>query len=111
MKSTNFIAVILLLLLLTGCSLPVEAFFNRPEEIATLNTPGWDEELLTGEEAKQIALQHAKMKEEDVVDIYVSFEYDDGRPEYEVQFRSPYFFHEYEIHGLSGRIISCEREK
>lgn len=111
MKYKLILTAVVLALLLSACSLPLNTVFNIPNEIASLTTAGWNEALLTEEEAKLIALQHAKLKEEDVVDIRIDFEYDEGKPEYEVKFRSQYFLHEYEIHGLSGRIISCEREK
>lgn len=111
MKKHLIAAVVLAVLLLTACSFPVGSLFLPQNEVAAISPSGWDEPLLSAEEAKQIALHHAKLTEEDVDNIHVSFKYDDGNPEYEVHFRSPYFFHEYEIHGISGRIISSEREK
>ena len=62
MKAT--VAVLLALILLAGCSLPINFVANLqnlaapPAELPT-------EELLTGEDARQIAIHHAKAEEED----------------------------------------------
>jgi phosphatidylglycerol:prolipoprotein diacylglycerol transferase len=69
------VAVLLALILLAGCSLPVNYVANLqnlaapPAELPT-------EELLTREDARQIAIHHAKAEEEAVRGLQVSFEYD-----------------------------------
>ena len=104
------VAVLLLLVLLAGCSLPVNYVANlqnlaaSPAELPT-------EDLLTQEDARQIALHHAKAEEEAVHGLRVSFEYDDGIPEYDISFYFMNYEYEYEIHAVSGRIISYERDK
>lgn len=110
MKATVAVAVLLALILLAGCSLPVNYVANLqnlaapPAELPT-------EELLTGEDARQIALHHAKAEEAAVRGLQISFEFDEGIPEYDISFGYLNYEFEYEIHGISGRILSYEREK
>ena len=115
MKLNAFLAAILMISLLAGCSLPVN-YVARIQDLAApladmpvASTTG--EELLTQEDAKLIALDNAKAKEADVKGLHIAFEYDDGIPEYDVSFFYLNYEFEYEIHGVSGRIVSYEREK
>ena len=104
------VAVLLLLVLLAGCSLPVNYVANL-QNLAASPAEMPTEDLLTQEDARQIALHHAKAEEEAVHGLRVSFEYDDGIPEYDISFGYLNYEFEYEIHGISGRIVSYEREK
>ena len=65
---------------------------------------------ITDEQAKQIALEHAKLNEADVKIVRVRFDYDDGVPEYEVDFFHKNTEYEYEIHANTGKIISSEKD-
>ena len=68
------------------------------------------ENRLTGEEARDVALRHAGLSANDVKGLRVEFDYDDGRPEYEVDFHSSGYEYDYEIHAETGEIISWDKE-
>lgn len=113
MRLKTLLAALLMISLLTGCSLPTKL----ATQIATLTAPNSvspsnysDEDLLTQEDAKQIALHHAKADEGNAHGLRISFEYDDGIPAYDISFFYMNYIYEYEIHGISGRIVSYERE-
>ncbi len=101
------VSVFLLLIIFSGCSFPMDSYTPFSRELPPTATI---EELLTQEDAKLIALHHAKAPEADTRGLQISFEYDDGIPRYDVSFIFMDFEYEYEIHGISGRIISYERE-
>jgi len=108
MKFLSFISLFLLVSILAGCSLPLDSFtpFSREMRPSVTTEP-----LLTEQDAKLIALDHAKAKEADTKGLRLSFEYDEGVPEYDISFLFGKYAYEYEIHGVSGRIISYEREE
>jgi len=68
------------------------------------------ENRLTSEEARDIALRHAGLTADAVKGLRVDFDYDDGRPEYEVDFRSGGYEYDYEIHAETGEIITWDKE-
>lgn len=68
------------------------------------------EKRLTSEEVRDIALNHAGLSANDVKGLRVEFDYDDGRPEYDVDFRSGGYEYEYEIHAETGDIITWDKE-
>lgn len=61
-------------------------------------------------EAKSIALTHAKLSESDVTALRITFEIDDGVPEYEVEFYSGTTEYDYEINANTGDIVSFDYE-
>ena len=65
---------------------------------------------ITKEDAVSIALQHAGLSANDVRGLRVEFDYDDGRPEYDVDFRSGGYEYDYEIHAETGDIITWDKE-
>ncbi len=65
---------------------------------------------LTETAAKQIALSHAGVSEAEVTHLRVSFDRDDGRAEYEIDFRTASAIYEYELDASSGDILKHERE-
>ena len=65
---------------------------------------------ITLEEAKAAALSHAGLQESQVWDMKAEMDYDDGRLEYEVEFKSGGMEYEYTIDGVTGNILSFERE-
>ncbi len=66
---------------------------------------------ITEEQAKQIALANAGMKEEDVILKKVKLDDDDGRAVYEVEFISAGVEYETDIDASTGEIIKYEAEK
>lgn len=66
---------------------------------------------ITADQAKQIALNKAGVKEADVTRLKVEKDYDDGITEYNVEFRYNGKDYEYEINGSTGTIIDFDIEK
>lgn len=67
-------------------------------------------DLITETQAKELALNHAGVSENDVSRLKVEFDYDDGIPEYVVEFYVGNTEYDYEIHGFSGDILSFGRD-
>ncbi len=80
---------------------------SRPN-IGTTTTP--NSTLITGAEAKAIALSHAGFSESEVTFVKVKLDYDDGIPEYEVEFYVGNMEYDYEIHGTTGAILEFDQE-
>lgn len=68
-------------------------------------------ELLTETEARDIALKHAGLTADQVKGLKIEFDYDDGRPEYEVDFRFDGYEYDYEIHAQTGKILSSDKDR
>ena len=64
---------------------------------------------ITADEAKRIALAHAKLAEKDVTFVKVELE-DNNRYEYDVDFYSGNLEYDYEIDAVSGAILSADRD-
>ena len=67
-------------------------------------------QYLSKDEAKNIALRHAGLAEKDVTHLRVEFDYDDGVPEYEVDFRHGGYEYDYEIHAETGKIRTWDKD-
>ena len=67
-------------------------------------------EQITEEQAQRIALEHANVTAEQVTGLRVSYDVDDGVPEYEVEFYHDHWEYEYEIHAETGEIRSYDRD-
>ena len=63
------------------------------------------------DQAKSIALTHAGVSEDQVSGLQVQQDQDDGRLEYEVEFRSGGMEYEYTIDGGTGQILEYDREQ
>lgn len=70
-----------------------------------------DPTLITKEEAAAIALADAGFTAEQVTRLRTEFGYDDGRPEYEVDFHQGGYEYDYEIHAESGKILSRDKDR
>lgn len=66
--------------------------------------------LLTQQQAKEIALEHVQLTEDQVSGLRVHYDYDDGVPEYDVEFHCDGTEYEFEIHAQTGKILSFEKE-
>ena len=66
---------------------------------------------ITADEAKRIALTHAKLAEKDVTFVKVELELENNnRYEYDVDFYSGNVEYDYEIDAVSGSILSADRD-
>lgn len=70
-----------------------------------------DPDLITKEEAIAIALKDAGFTENQVTRLRTEFDYDDGRPEYEVDFHQGGFEYDYEINAETGAILSRDKDR
>lgn len=67
-------------------------------------------QLMSPEEAQDIALEHAGVSESEAVGIHTVMELEDGRQLYEVTFRSGHLEYEYEIDAVTGKIIDWDKD-
>ncbi len=101
---------------MTGCQtlqeaaqatqLPVGAQPSQGEDSARQTAP----EKLTPEQAKEIALQHAGLTKDQVTRLKAEYDYDDGRPEYDVEFYYNGWEYDYDIHAQTGKILRSDKE-
>lgn len=124
MKTLCKAGILLTGLLLTSCSsdnnAPSVAIQSNPSQTevtpnvansttaVTVDPSGTT--MITEEEARAIALEHAGLTESEVVFLKTWFEYDNGVPEYEVEFYKDNMEYDYEIHGSTGAIIGYDSE-
>lgn len=73
-------------------------------------TPADPSQLITHEQAQEIALEHAGVDGADAVGLHTELQIDDGRQEYEVLFRVGHIEYEYEIDAVNGTIVSYDRD-
>ncbi len=66
---------------------------------------------ITKEEAIAIALKDAGLTEDQVKMLRAEFDYDEGRPAYDVDFRQGNYEYDYEIHAETGRILSRDKDR
>ena len=67
--------------------------------------------LITKEQATAITLADAGFTADQVTRLRTEFDYDDGRPEYEVDFHQGGYEYDYEIHAETGAIISKDKDR
>lgn len=67
-------------------------------------------EKLTKEQAQQIALDHVGVAADQVTRLHTEYEIDDGIVQFDVEFRSGDWDHEFEIHAEDGRILSYDKD-
>ena len=65
---------------------------------------------ITQETAKATALNHAGVKESDVLFFKNEFDRDDGKAVYEIEFKHGAYEYEYEIDALTGEVIKSEKD-
>lgn len=109
--SVIFLVVLALLLSLAGCAAPgpaVGANTGNPQSGEPASNTGGD--LITAEEAQNIALEHAGFSADQVTGLRAEYDLDDGVPVYEVDFRQDRWEYEYEIHAETGEIRSYDRD-
>lgn len=62
------------------------------------------------EKATEIALKHAGFAKEQVTSLHVEYDYDNGRPIYEVDFHQGGYEYDYKIDAELGEIIAFDRD-
>ncbi len=82
---------------------------NGNQNNSNANTPDTKNQI-SASEAKNIALDHAGLKTEDVVFAKVELDRDDGKYVFEIEFISGKYEYDYEIDAENGNIIEHERE-
>lgn len=66
--------------------------------------------LIGDAKAKQIALNHAGLREKDVTFVKVKLDYEDGIQVYDVEFYYGNYEYDYEIDAGNGRILDVDRD-
>ena len=66
--------------------------------------------MLTAEDAKAIAVEHAGLTGQQVSRLRAEYEIDDGVPQYDVEFYHDGIEYSYEIHAETGKILSFEKD-
>ncbi len=88
---------------------PTEAT-PQPETTAPTQPIEPAPEKLTKAQAKAIALEHAGLAADEVTFDRTEYEVDDGRPEYEIEFRSGNTEYDYTIHAETGKVLEWDKE-
>ena len=81
-----------------------------PTDAAGAFTPVDPSQLISPEEAQAIALEHAGVTAEKAVGLHTVLQIDDGRQEYEVEFRVGHLEYDYEIDAATGTILSADMD-
>jgi uncharacterized membrane protein YkoI len=121
MKRTLFTILIVSLLAIsvTGCTSTENVTSGTVNETASPatsapspadeNTTGMDN-IITMEEAKEIALTDAGLTEANVTFVKTELDTDNGRQEYEIEFYSGNVEYDYEIDASTGKILSYDSD-
>ena len=73
-------------------------------------TPIDPAQLISPEEAQRIALEHAGVSAEDATGLHAVIDIDNGRQEYDVEFRVGHLEYEYEIDASTGAVLSFDKD-
>ena len=79
-----------------------------PPKMPSQHTPVDPSQLITPQQAQEIALEHAGVTAEEVTGLHAVMDIDNGRQEYDVEFRVGHLEYEYEIDAATGKILSTE---
>ena len=67
-------------------------------------------QLLSREEAQQIALDYVGLSVDQVTRLHTEYEIDDRIPQYDVEFHQGNLEYEFEIHAETGTILSFDKD-
>lgn len=84
---------------------------EKPAQTEPAPTKPAQEEIISEDEAKEIALEHAGLKASQVKGLWAKYDVDDGVPEWEVEFYADGMEYDYEIHGKTGKIRSWDKDR
>ncbi len=110
MKFRILVSALLMLSILTGCSLTAAPVVNDRAQQQSTHQASRSSENITQEGARNIALEHAGLTADQVTNLRVHLDYDDNQAVYEVHFRLGRVEYEYEINAETGRILSYDRD-
>ena len=85
--------------------------YDYDAENYTRPSSGTAGDMISQDSAKAIALERAGLAESDVYALKVELDWDDGRTEYEVEFRSGGYEFDVKIDAYTGGILEYERER
>lgn len=74
-------------------------------------TPGPADVSLSKEAIKAIALAHAGVQEQNVRQLEMKLDTEDGIPVYEIEFHSGVYEYEYDIQAETGAVLKFQRER
>jgi len=97
----------LLIALFVGCSHPQPQSHSHNHNSA----PQSSITLITKEQAKAIAFEHAKVTNRPIRGFEIELDKERGDISYEIDFKSGGFEYEYDIHAETGKILSANKEK
>ncbi len=87
---------------------------NDPENLIenglSLTSSDGSTEYISADKAKEIALSHAGVHENNIFDYSCEFEHERGLAVYEIDFESMNYEHDYDIDAVTGEIIRSEKE-
>ena len=69
-----------------------------------------EEEKISEKKAKEVALEHAGLKEADVTALFIELDYDDGILRYEVDFHHGGYEYDYDIDAKTGKVLSYDKD-
>ena len=107
-----FLIISILILSLSACA-------NNVSKPATIQNASSNEglaqnnsaKIITREEALEIALKEAGLKQADIYDIDVEFDKEFGTGVWEVDFESGNLEYSYDINAQTGAIIKAEKDR
>lgn len=82
-----------------------------PTQPAPTQPASADPVLISKEDAIAIALADAGLTQDQVTRLRAEFDYDNGRPEYEVDFHYDRWEYDYEINAKTGDILSRDKDR
>lgn len=104
MKQKALFPLIALLLMLTACSTGQKT----AETAAQTGTSAPSAPAVSQEQAEAIALEHAGVTADEVSALHTEYEVDDGRPEYEIEFRTQTKEYDYTVRADTGEVIAYD---
>ncbi len=94
-------------------SMMPDATDNSSYQSSTNSTPQnstTSDVKITKERAKEIALEHAKIKETDITDYEIDLDNEDGKLVYEISFESNGKEYDYDVDATTGKVTNSMYE-
>lgn len=110
MKASFIVCVFALIFGITGCGSEQSQDSSSDSNVSHVTSSSHNGSYISEDEAKQVALEHAQVKESNTSDLEVVLDEVDVRPHYNVRFKAGGLACDYQIDAVSGEVISAERE-